>query len=405
MRIVVIGAGAAGVAAAWLLDRDHHVALYEAAPVPGGHIRTLGGNVAWDGPADLRLDAGVIELECKNFPTVFQILQRLGVPLREVVGATTLFGRDGARWWTPGAHAGQPAGARALEELKLWWLYPRYLRFVARARRGDLAGRTLDDLVSDEPFGRWLKLLTTYAWSHPVAEVGDVPAELAAPMLDRFIHSDAWYAVVGGTWAWVEAALADRRGPLHLGVRVTVRRGPDGVEVHHPDGTVARFDAVILAIPPHAAAAVLADPTPTERDALAACGSYEARVVVHDDDGPYRRRGHVVRTEFDCFDLGPGVGGYNACLRGLCGVPASDPRPYGLAYGLGDEIDPDRVLAEVTHVVPRFDRAFLAARDRLGPGDGRTLWAGAWRHDGLHEGALRSAVEAAERLGVRLNER
>lgn len=149
MRIAVIGAGAAGVAAAWLLDRAHHVVLYEAARVPGGHIRTLGGNVAWDGAADLRLDAGVIELECKNFPTVFRVLQRLSVPLREVVGATTPLGRDGARWWTPGAHAGQPAGARALEELKLWWLYPRYLRFVARARRGDLTGRTLDDLVSD----------------------------------------------------------------------------------------------------------------------------------------------------------------------------------------------------------------------------------------------------------------
>lgn len=405
MRIAVIGAGAAGVVSAWLLDRAHHVVLYERAPIAGGHVRTLGANVAWDGPPGLHLDAGVIELERKNFPTVLRVLERLGVPLREVVGATTLLDRDGWRWWTPGAHEGQPMGVRAVEELKLWWLYPRYLRFLARVRRAALADRTLEDLVGEEPFGRWLKLLTTYAWSHPVAEVGDVAAELAGPMLDRFIHSEGWYAVVGGTYRWVAAALADRRGALHLGVSVRARRTEDGVLVTHPDGTVARFDALVLAIPPHAAAAVLEDPTDAERAAIGMCRGITARVLVHDDDGPYRRRAQTVRTEFDCFDLGPGRGGYNADLRALCGVPDADPRPYGLAYGLDDEIDPARIILPVTHEVPRFDRAFVAARERLGPGDGRTLWAGAWRYEGLHEGAFRSAVDVAERLGVRVSER
>ncbi len=40
MRIAVLGAGVAGLAAAWRLSRDHAVSLFEAGPRAGGNIRT-----------------------------------------------------------------------------------------------------------------------------------------------------------------------------------------------------------------------------------------------------------------------------------------------------------------------------------------------------------------------------
>ncbi|MFH8791648.1 NAD(P)-binding protein [Streptomyces sp. NPDC017941] len=40
MRIAVIGAGTAGLTAAWLLSPDHDVTVHEAEAAPGGAVRT-----------------------------------------------------------------------------------------------------------------------------------------------------------------------------------------------------------------------------------------------------------------------------------------------------------------------------------------------------------------------------
>ncbi|MGB1624643.1 MAG: FAD-dependent oxidoreductase, partial [Candidatus Puniceispirillaceae bacterium] len=37
MRIAVIGGGVSGLGAAWLVEKKHHVKLYEKAPRIGGH--------------------------------------------------------------------------------------------------------------------------------------------------------------------------------------------------------------------------------------------------------------------------------------------------------------------------------------------------------------------------------
>ena len=93
MRVAIVGAGAAGLVTAWLVSERHDVAVYERAPIVGGNVRTLGGNVPWS--SDERVDAGVIELERTRFPTVFRLLGRLGVQLVRVPGTTTLFPRSG----------------------------------------------------------------------------------------------------------------------------------------------------------------------------------------------------------------------------------------------------------------------------------------------------------------------
>src|SRR5262245_56371410 len=41
MRIGIIGAGVSGMTAAWLLQHDHEVTLFEGAPRLGGHVETI----------------------------------------------------------------------------------------------------------------------------------------------------------------------------------------------------------------------------------------------------------------------------------------------------------------------------------------------------------------------------
>jgi uncharacterized protein len=82
-RVVVIGGGIAGVAAAWLLDGVHDVVLLEAAPTLGGHIRTVDVTV---GGKQIFVDAGAQNIGPKAYPIYWKMLtQVLNLPTMPAV--------------------------------------------------------------------------------------------------------------------------------------------------------------------------------------------------------------------------------------------------------------------------------------------------------------------------------
>ena len=79
-RIGVIGAGVAGITAAYILQRKHDVTLFEKNDYIGGHTRTV---VVPDGPdAGTPIDTGFIVLNDQTYPTLNRFLERLGVSVR-----------------------------------------------------------------------------------------------------------------------------------------------------------------------------------------------------------------------------------------------------------------------------------------------------------------------------------
>ncbi|MDQ5939261.1 MAG: uncharacterized protein QG557_208, partial [Pseudomonadota bacterium] len=45
MKIAIIGAGAAGMSTAYLLNKQHDITIFEKQSIIGGNIRTLNKNV------------------------------------------------------------------------------------------------------------------------------------------------------------------------------------------------------------------------------------------------------------------------------------------------------------------------------------------------------------------------
>ena len=82
MKIAVIGSGISGLAAAYLLDRVHHVTLFEKNDYLGGHTRTV--TVRPDGAnADIPVDTGFIVFNYRNYPLLAQLFAELGVPVQK----------------------------------------------------------------------------------------------------------------------------------------------------------------------------------------------------------------------------------------------------------------------------------------------------------------------------------
>jgi uncharacterized protein len=103
-------------------------------------------------------------------------------------------------------------------------------------------------------------------------------------------------------------------------------------------------------------------------------------------------------SEFDFFetDKQHGEWGYNARLNQLCGI--TSPVSYGLSFNLESLIAPDRILHVQQHHTPLYTVAAFHHRQEIidTNGEFNTYHVGAYLGDGLHEGAITSAIRVAE---------
>lgn len=83
MRIGIIGGGGAGLTAAWLLEVEHDVTLYERAMRLGGHAWTIPVEVAGQ---IFPMDVGFEFSSASMFPTFGRLLRRLDNRELEMLG-------------------------------------------------------------------------------------------------------------------------------------------------------------------------------------------------------------------------------------------------------------------------------------------------------------------------------
>jgi uncharacterized protein len=96
MRIAVVGSGISGLAAAWLLARDHAVTLYEAGDYLGGHTHTV--DVTLDG-ATHGVDTGFLVFNRATYPNLVPMLEWLGIPVAPSEMTFSLALQDPAIEW------------------------------------------------------------------------------------------------------------------------------------------------------------------------------------------------------------------------------------------------------------------------------------------------------------------
>lgn len=410
MRVAIVGGGAAGLVTAYLLSGYHQLTLFEAGNALGGHVRTLHRNVPCESlDPRLFLDAGVVEFDENHFPTLRRLLDELEVERRPAPGSTALFLADGRHFRSPGNIA-LGGGNRFERFAATTRLLPvalekrRFERHTEGVASADLYSHSIGDYLEAGTYATWLRMLLMYAYSTPYPKTAAIPAALAVPVLRAFTGTAKWSAIRGGTYDYLRRITEAIEARIVLDARIeAISRPAGGVEIRLKAGDVLDFDAVVLAAPPDQVLKLLLDPTPAETRRFSDWRANRIHTVIHTDTGPYDRRGARYYSEFDLFEGADGSAGYNAYLNRLAGLPPDHPTHYFLAYGLDHEIDPTCVVHEQPHHTPLYTVASLSHREEVleTQGERHTFHAGAWLGNGLHEGAVSSAVQLSERLGGR----
>ncbi len=405
MKIAIIGGGASGMATAYYLDQQgHQVTVFERQPVLGGHIRTLNKNVQ-PNHADCsdRLENGVLE-----FPVAFthflNLMADLYIELEPVDIGSAIFLKDG-RYLLSGKMIQRNFGGlkRLLEYLRLDTMYARSAGFWLRmqfSQEQDFHNKPLSDPLQRQCIRNcWLKLLTLYSYSIPFELIDQIPAELAIPALRQYIFVN-WVRVKGGVYSYIEKILERFGGNIILSAQVSgITRMGNCVHLALGGGESQSFHKVVFATPPDQVIALLTDPTPAELRRFSAWRPNQATTILHTDTAFYQRFGIRTPSEFDFFQTETGWG-YNAYLNQLCDI--SSQRAYSLAFNLESLINPDKVIHVQTHHTPLYTVEAFRYRDEIleTNGQNNTYHVGAYLGDGLHEGAIASAVGVAQHVQV-----
>lgn len=407
MKIAIIGGGAAGMVTAYYLDKTCDVTVFEKQPILGGNIRTLNKNVnvEIDGIADdLYIDNGVIEFDESNFAAFHELMSELGVEMEHVSLTTGYFSEDGRHYFSPYRifHTATGLGRRLREILRLMFCAFDFSLFMVRTANHDASyykNRSMSEFFRDHVYYRWLKMLLMYGYSIPYPQIDAMPAALAIPLLRRCALFTRWTCIKGGAYTYIEKILEGFGGTVEVDANIqSVARNDAGVTITLLNGEPEQFDKVVFATPPDQVMKLLSDPTEEEVLWFSKWRENVAHTVIHTDTSMYDRYNVSSLSAFDVFEKPGDNAGYNAFLNPLIDPDGRSTVDYNLAYNMDDRIDPKLVLHTQEHYTPLYEVEAYAFRDEIAANNGRnnTYHAGAYLYDGLHEGAVKSALAVAK---------
>jgi len=411
-RIAVIGAGIAGLSAAWLLRYSYAVTLYESEPRAGGHADTQ--VVTLDG-GQVPVDTGFIVYNNLNYPNLTGFFETLGVPTHDSNMSFGVSKNNAAFEYAGGALRQLFAQPLNVFKARFRGMVADILRFnkTAPALLATGSNVSLGDYLAEQKYGPgfvedYILPMGAAIWSASVAGIRAFPAQ----SFIRFFHNHGllkvtgrpqWKTVTGGSKSYVARVLRDLGACVRLGSGVTaVTRAADGVVVQTAAGA-ERFDQVVFACHADQALALIASPAQAETEILGAIQFQDNIAVLHQDIALMPRR-KLAWSSWNYLSQGTADHAQAVCLTYwmnlLQGMKTKLPLLVSLNPGIA--IDPGKILLRKTYRHPQFDAAAVAAQERLAEIQGKDrLWfAGAWTGWGFHEDGIASGLRVANALGV-----
>ncbi|MEZ4331723.1 MAG: FAD-dependent oxidoreductase [Myxococcota bacterium] len=428
-RIAVVGAGIAGTAAAWALNRSGFpVTLLEESAALGGNARTHRWRGAGPGGADLESPLLVIAWPGRFYHNYHRLLDTLGVartsiPIRYFVKHPAgVFTQDG-EGELDRLHRG---------DLARWARLVQFVRrvnerFLGADRSPSMYRFAYGNPLNVVPLYRLARLfgLSEAFWERIFVPVHvatvitramrDMPA-VVAPLLEDIVPLErptemtTW---VGSPREVFERMTADFASSVHTQAEVVSVEGSAGAfRIRTRAGPVFEADRVVLACQAPAALRVLAQPTGLERRLLARVRYVDhdprgfSRFTVHSDASilPAEDRARILR-DFNTYVELDGEGGLECTFVLSAGNPnlAGATRPLLVTWHSRkpiDSVEGSYDLPNATHVLSLRNLAnMLLLRGIQGR---RGLWfcSGYTTPEGAHDLSFLSGLVVAHALGA-----
>ena len=415
MKVAIIGSGISGLTAAYLLQKEHDITVFEANDYIGGHTHTheiSQNNKTWS------VDSGFIVYNEKTYPNFIRLLKKLKVGVQK----TTM----GFSVKAPSKNLEYAGGsinmvfAQRLNLFKPSFLI--MLKDIFRFNR--LAARELERVDEKSTI---LSFLEKHKFSKPFIENYIIPmgaaiwstaanktTEMPAAFYIRFFKNHGllqifnrpqWFVIKGGSKSYVQKIVEGFKEKIFLSRPVTkVERSPSEVRVYcdkEPDPIL--FDKVIFATHSDQALALLKEPSENEKAVLEALPYQKNTAIVHTDESlmPKNKTTWSSWNYLLSGDLKkPVTLTYNMnILQSLQAKP-----DFLVTLNSLNEINPSKIIKKIDYAHPLFTVDGINAQKKKSQisGHNNTYYCGAYWGNGFHEDGVNSALEVCKAFGVSL---
>ena len=415
-RVAIVGSGIAGLTAAYRLQNDVDVTVFEQNDWIGGHTHTV--DVTLDGQT-YAVDTGFIVFNEWTYPRFLNLLSELNLAHQDTDMSFSVMSET-----TGIEYAGTNLSTLFAQRRRL--LSPSYYRFLRDIMRfnrtaiDDLANQRISASVTLHDYLRKLSLCDLFhshyllpmaaaIWSSDLKDVNQMPALFFI----RFFKNHGllsvtdrpqWYTLPGGSRSYIAPLTASFRERIRLETPVkSVRNTSQGVEIVTAVG-VEKYDAVVLASHSDQSLALLDKSERAIRTILQGIPYADNEVVLHTDRSqmPANRRAWAswnYQIQRNPDGLGAVVTYDMNRLQNLDG-----PHQFFVTLNNTKHIKPESILGCWTYAHPQFGPDSLQVQsgiDRVNSTSRITI-AGAWCRNGFHEDGVVSGEKAAEAIKTTL---
>ena len=415
MKIAIIGSGISGLTAAYLLCKNHDIAVFEANDYIGGHTHTH--EIALE-KKNWRIDSGFIVYNENTYPNFIKLLKKLNVATQKTSMGFSVKAPDKNLEYSGGSLNSLFAQRRNLFRPSFYRMIRDILRFN-RVSISKLKGlsetTTIGEFLKNNNFGtqfieNYIIPMGAAIWSTATEKTIEMPAVFYI----RFFQNHGllqinkrpqWHVIKDGSKSYIKKIIEPFKSRILLSTPVRkVKRYEHGIEVFYGrEESSDMFDKVIFANHSNQALELLDEPSHEESLILGALPYQKNVALIHTDSAILPRK----KTTWSSWN-------YLLC--------ADNSKPVTLTYNMNilqsldsktdflvtlnsnNHVNPQKVIKTITYHHPLFTVAGIKAQKQkhLISGKNNTFYCGAYWGYGFHEDGVNSALDVCSFFGKSL---
>lgn len=292
--VAIIGSGISGISAAFYLNRQFEVHVFEKSAQAGGHTHTVKVD---DGEQQFGVDTAFMVFNRDNYRKLTQMFDELAVTTCSHSGGFNFYDLDNGFQYGTDELSLSESQIQARYSPEFYRIWQQANRFFTEAPRHFFQGETyipLKDYLAQHGYDQsflqsYLVQLGSACWSLPYQQMAEMPA---STLIGFFMNHGtsglggkkvSWETVEHGSQQYLHRIEQQLAHPIRLNSTVqTVYPKGDKVAVV-VDGKVELFDYALIATHADHAFRLLEQPTALQRQTLGQIRYNSSEIVLHTD--------------------------------------------------------------------------------------------------------------------------
>ena len=416
MKFAIIGSGISGLTAAYLLNRNHDITVYESNDYVGGHTHTH--DIVLNGKK-WAVDTGFIVYNERTYPNFIKLLDQLKVERQ-----LTSMGFSVKSSQKDLEYSGNSINGLFAQRSNI--LRPSFIRMLRSILRfNSEAEHHLDNLEEFVTLGDYLSLynypeefindfiipMGAAIWSTKPVNMMKMPAIFFIQFfrnhgLLAVKNRPNWWVIKGGSKCYVEKMTISFNDKIRIATPVKkVKRNERSIEVIYGKTSQESetFDAVIFATHSDQALSLLEKPSVQEVKILEALQYQKNEALLHLDESILPKRKLAWASWNYLLDQNPEEPVALTYNMNILQSLNSD-HTFCVTLNNHDAIDPSKVIKKIIYYHPLYTVDAIKAQNRKHEisGQKNTYYCGAYWHNGFHEDGVVSALDVCEHFGEKL---